>query len=252
MPVALIAAGIGAAGSIASSAMQSGAAEDAANTQANAAKSAQALQKQEFDQTQANLQPWMTAGQSALSQIQTLFGLGPGGNGTPNTAAMQSALQNYPGYQFAQQQGLQSLDRVAASRGLTLSGAQLKDAQTYGQGLATSTFGNYLSGLQSISAQGLGAAGNLGNFGQNYANSSGNLILNQGQAQAAGTVGSANAITSGLQGALNNSLMAYQLYGNQPISGFTPTSALSVTNPYAGVSPESFDMSSLSTIPWGG
>lgn len=230
----VVAGGVGLAGA----AMQSGAAEDAAKVQQKAAQSAQALQKQQFDQTQANLSPWMTTGQSALGALSGLFGLGPGGNGTPNTAAMMSALQNFPGYQFTQQQGLQSLDRVAASRGLTLSGAQLKDAQQFGQGLASSTFGQYLSGLQGLSSAGLGAAGSLGSFGQNYANNAGNMILSAGQAQAAGIVGSANAWTSGLQGALGNSLFAYNAMQNMqsPVSLSGAQAADNpVSNPYGDV-----------------
>jgi hypothetical protein len=251
IPTAVVAAGVTGAATLGSGLMQANAASQAAQDQENAAKSAQALQQQEFQQTQQNLSPWMTTGSSALQQIASLYGLGPGGNGQPNTAGMMSALQSYPGYQFALQQGDQSLDRVAASRGLSLSGAQLKDSQQFGQGLATQTFGNYMSGLQGLSQQGLGAAGSLGNFASNYANASGQMGLAAGQAQAAGVVGSTNAITSGLQGALGNSLFAYNQFGGGGIpGGFTNSPMQAVTNPYAGVGPISDPTAGLSMNPW--
>src|SRR5262245_32751570 len=117
----IIAAGIGAAGALGSAAIGAG-----------GAKSAAKAQMKMYQQTRADLAPYMTTGTSALNQIAKLWGLGPGGSGIPDTGAMMTALENFPGYQFGLQQGIKGLDQSAASRGLLLSGAQLEDAQKFG------------------------------------------------------------------------------------------------------------------------
>ena len=48
--------------------------------------------------------------------------------------------QNNPQYQFLLKQGQQALDRSAAARGMGYSGAQLKAAQQFGQGLASQQY----------------------------------------------------------------------------------------------------------------
>jgi hypothetical protein len=46
---------------------------------------------------------------------------------------------------------------------------------------------------------------------QNYANQSSNLLTQQGNAEAAGTVGVANAISGGISGASNDLMSAYMM-----------------------------------------
>jgi hypothetical protein len=65
------------------SAMGADASRSAANTQADAAKQASQTQLQMFNQTQANLQPYMGAGNLALSDLMGLMGITPGTPGTP-------------------------------------------------------------------------------------------------------------------------------------------------------------------------
>jgi Chaperone of endosialidase len=228
----------GAIGAIGSAVIGSNAASDASNEQLQAAQLASQTQLQMYNQTRSDLSPYLSTGTSALSQLSSLFGLG-GTNGTagtgPTNATAQntlSALQNYPGYQFQYNQGLQALDRSAASRGLLLSGAQVKDAQTYGQGVAqSSALQPYLSTLTGLASQGENAGALTGNAatatGQGVASSE----LAGGQAQAAGTIGSANALTTGLQGGLNNALLGYSLYNSPSSSGTSglDTSALDAT-----------------------
>jgi len=213
---AIIAAGIGAVGSIGGALLSSNASSSAAQTQANAADQAGQTQLTMYNQTRSDLAPYLNTGTSALAQLAALFGIGSGGPSGSTAAGAMSALQNDPGYQFQFQQGLQGLDRSAASRGLLLSGAQLKDAQTFGQGQAQSAFGNYTSLLSSIAGMGQNAGAQVGGFGATAGQGIANSQLAAGQATAAGQVGSANALTSGLSSGLQNALLAYQLYGNQP------------------------------------
>lgn len=228
-------AAIGAAASSSAAGTQAHAANTAANAQIESAQIAANTQLQMYNQSQQTLSPYVTTGNNALAQISKLYGIGgPGGgaNGQPDTVAMMKALTNYPGYQFAFDQGLQALDRSAASKGLLLSGGQLKDVTNYGQGMASQQFGNYVGQLNALSNLGENAAAMTGNnaiaTGQGVASSqlaAGNAaaqgILGAGQAGAAGIVGGANAISGGIQGGFNNYLLANYLQGNASSYGAT-------------------------------
>lgn len=87
MPVAvpLIAAGVGAAGTIAASNAQSKAAKSAANASQQATDASIAEQRRQFDIAQQNQQPWLNTGQSALTELAGLYGLSTGGGANRST-----------------------------------------------------------------------------------------------------------------------------------------------------------------------
>lgn len=173
------AAAIGGAASLGAAAMQSGAASDAL-----------AYQKQTYA-------PFISAGQGAISSLADMYGFGKNNNsGTPD----YSAFTNSPDYQFAFNQGTAALDASAASKGLLLSGAQVKDAQTFGQGLASQQYGNYVNRLLSLSQIGASAGTSAGA-------QVGATTQSLGAAQASGLVGAANSITGGL-----NNYSQYKMY----------------------------------------
>lgn len=220
------AVGIGTAvAGTAGAAMSSSAARSAAGTQADAANRASDLQWQQFQQMQANLQPYMDLGQSGIGQLQQLLGSG----------ALQkqfsfdpSQLAQTPGYQFTLQQGLKGVDNAAAAKGLNLSGAQLKGISDYTTGLADQTYGQqYNRALQSFMANyginsdqynrlaglvGLGqnAAAGVGNAGLQTASNVGGILQGGANAQAAGQIGSANAINGGI-GSIGSGVGLYSL-----------------------------------------
>ena len=141
--------------------------------------------KQQYGQTQQYLQPYRDAGPGALGQMQTMA----------NQPFTMSNLTQDPGYQFRLQQGQQALDRAAASKGLGLSGAALKGAMDYNQGMASQEYGaaygrnqNQFNRLGTMAQMGENAAGQgaqMSNaFGTNMANGIGEL----GQIKAAGTM----------------------------------------------------------------
>lgn len=262
--VAILGAGaLAAGGAIGSSLISSNAAKSAASTQVQAAQTAANTQLGIYNQTRSDLMPYSQFGQSSLSQLARLFGLGGqsptfggpaslfgfgAGGPTAGTASNAfSALSQYPGYQFGLNQGVQALDRSAASRGLLLSGAQLKDAQTFGQGYAMQNawnpyltqLNNYTSQLFGFGSLGENAAAVSGNQGVTTGQGVANSQLAAGQAGASGIVGSANAITGGIQSGigtgLNSGLLAYAL-NNQGIQ-----SALS--GPYGGFTPQNYGLS---------
>lgn len=123
-----------------------------------------------------------------------------------------------PGYQFRLKEGMQGLERSAASRGGLLSGATLKGIQRYGQDMASTEYQNAfnryqaertgtLNPYQSLAGVGQSTANTLGTMGMNYANQVGELYQGGANARASGYVGAANAMNQGISGVSN---MYYQ------------------------------------------
>ena len=220
---AAIAAGV--VGSVAGAAISSGAATDAANIQAGAQMQAAQLQKQEFDRIQKMLLPYNTGGQRAFGQLQRLTGSGPGGN--PLKAALtkpfqptMAQLSRTPGYQFALQQGTQATQNSFAAQGLGQSGAALKGAANYAEGLASTTYQQ--AGL------GENAAAQAGNTGAQITSNIGNAITGAAAARAGGIVGSANALGAGINGVSNAGLL-YAIGNNSGLFG-TPSASNGATS----------------------
>ncbi len=217
LPAAILGAGaLGVGASVYTGMNSANAARDAANAQLGAANTAANTQLGIYNQTRSDLMPYNMTGQSAISQLANIFGLGQGGNGMPNAAAATSALTQFPGYQFGLNQGQTALDRSAASRGLLLSGAQLKNSQQFGQNYAMQQAWNpYVSQLNSLSSLGENAAAVSGNQGVQTGAGVAQSQLAAGQAAASGIVGANNAINSGiysgLNTGLNSGLLAYAL-----------------------------------------
>ena len=210
-----IAAAVTGAATLGGALISASGAQSAAKTQANAANTAANTQLTMYNQTRSDLQPYMQTGNNALAQLASLWGIGPQGGaggqaGVPNAQAATQALTQFPGYQFGLQQGGLALDRSAASQGLLLSGAQLQASQEFGQQYAQQqAWQPYVTGLSGLATQGANAAAGVGQQGTIAANNAGTAQLAGGAASAAGQIGVANSLQSGL----NNALYAYQMYG---------------------------------------
>ncbi len=193
---------------VGSAVIGAGAANKAASTQASAANRAAELQNEQYQQTRQDQMPWMQAGRAALDKLTPLatnyqkFGMGQ--------------FQADPGYAFRLSEGQKALDRSAAARGGLISGGALKAAQRYGQEMGsqeyTNAFNRYqteraaqLNPLQSLAGVGQTTAQQLGAAGAANAANVGNLMTSGAAAQAAGYVGGANALTSGLGTYMNYS-----------------------------------------------
>ena len=143
-----------------------------------------------------------------------------------------SDFQADPGYAFRLSEGMKALDRTAASRGGLLSGATLKGAQQYGQGLASQEYQNAynryqanraaqeqaygnaynrfqterintLAPLQSLAGVGQSASQQAQQASQNYATGGTNTLGAFGAAQAGNIIGAGNARASGYMGGAN-------------------------------------------------
>lgn len=116
--------------------------------------------------------------------------------GAPAIDSRQAALEATPGYQFARTQGIQAAERSIGTRGLT--GALAKGIGRFVTGLADQTYGENVNRLRDATTIGANAAAGGGQIGAQTGANVSNTITGAGAAQAAGTVGSANAIASGL------------------------------------------------------
>jgi hypothetical protein len=160
-------------------------------------------------------------------------GAGGGATGVPNYSAMLTALENTPGYQFTQQQGVQALDRSAASQGLLLSGGQQKAVTGYGQNLAvTNAWQPYINQLNQMSTAGQNSAAKTGELGSAAAGNIGSAQLAAGSAAASGAYNTGTALTSGINGVSGYLQSMYgSSYGNPGGQNFL-TSASDTTVPF--------------------
>lgn len=82
-----------------------------------------------------------------------LYGDALGVNGAEGNARAQQAFTADPGYQFQLDQGIDALNRSAAARGQLNSGQTGLDTLKFSQGLADSTYQNWLNNLSGFSGQ---------------------------------------------------------------------------------------------------
>ena len=216
---------------------------NAANTQAGAQQQAAATQQQMFNTINSQEQPFMQAGYGATSMLNDLLGIGtptgahgeairPGANGTENNSGLpagyltqqfnptQEQLEKYPGYQFQLQTGASGLQNANTPGMGALSGSALKSLAGFNQGVAASNYGNYFNQYQQQQNNMVSRLSGIANIGQNAASNTGNagsalgtgIAQSQaaaGASQAAGIVGSANAMSGGL-----NNMASYMMLNN--------------------------------------
>lgn len=198
-----------AAATIGSSLLGADAAQSAADTQAGASRYSADIQKQMFDVQNEQQKPYREAGYSALSDIA---GMKPYLTHQFNAQDFAEGID--PGYAFRLKQGQEQAMRQANLGGGALSGNALAGLQDYTQGQASQEYGNAFNRYQtqrgniyntlaSIAGLGQTSLGQTGQMSTQTAANIGNAIQSAGTAQAAGQVGTANAIGGGLTGAAN-------------------------------------------------
>ena len=197
---------------------QAGAARDAANIQAEANRYAADIQYKMFQEQQELQKPWREAGITALNKLTPLA--------TDYQKFGMAQFQEDPGYAFRLAEGQKALERSAAARGGLISGNALKAAQRYGQEMGSQEYQNafnrylrereaQLNPLQSLAGVGQTTAqtmaGQAGSYGANVGNlasatgaSSANALMAAGNARASSYGGMAQAAGQGLQGLYQN------------------------------------------------
>lgn len=221
MPVGLIAAGVGAAGSIAGAAISSSATKKASDAATQAAAANNALQTQIYTQNRDLIQPTVQAGDTARNAELALLGL----NGDPAAADRAFAdFRGSSGYTFRLNQGINAITGNAATRGMLDSGSTLKALDAFGQGTADQSFSDYITRLDTLSNRGVNAIGSLTGTGQAYAGA-----VSNNNNSAAGAVGNA-ALTgaSNINAILGNFVSGIGLNRGQSSYGKTSTQAPAV------------------------
>lgn len=206
-----VASGItGIVGSVAGGILGSNSSKTASGEQVAAQNASMTNAQDIYNANSANYTPYITEGTAALSQL----GTGLGQNGSLGRQFTQADFQQSPAYQFNLQQGQNAINNAQSVRGGALSGGAQKAIQGYSQQNANNAYNtaynqftqNQQQNYQQLSgqaAQGLNATNALGNLGSQYANQVTGINTNIGNAQAAGTMGSANALSSMFGGALS-------------------------------------------------
>lgn len=152
----------------------------ASQTQLTLGQQSNKLLSDQYNQTRSDLEPYRgygtTAGDSLinnLSQYTTPIPMSQDMLDLQKPLNIdQKTLETLPGYQFALKQGLKATQNSAAARGLGVSGAALKGAATFTQGLADSNYSNYFSQQQE----------NVNNAFSRYNTTYQNQVANQGNA----------------------------------------------------------------------
>lgn len=193
---------------VAGSAISADQQKDAARDAAKASNSAQTAS---WAANNANMQPYMTAGTNALTQLQQL------------NAGNTSSFSESPDYAWTRDQGLKTLDRSAAASGSLYSGGHSADLLSYGTGLATQNYDNYYNKLLNIAGMGQNAASSLAGNNTNYANAVGNT-----NASTALANGSTNSALTGLLTGIGTNLLGNYGAGSGRTSSYGTTGITSL------------------------
>jgi hypothetical protein len=176
------------------------AAKSAARTQADAAGRAIDQERAMYEQSREDLGPYREQGYTALKDIERMKPFL-----TAQFGPEQFGQYLDPSMAFRQRLGTQATERLANIGGGAISGNTLRALTDYGQNLASTEYGNAFNRFQTergniyntlanIAGMGQGAVNTGVTAGQNFAAGQTGLITGQAAANAAGTVGAANAI----------------------------------------------------------
>jgi Chaperone of endosialidase len=171
----------------------------------------------------AGLAPFMNnyaQGQKGTNQLYDVLGL----NGPAGSDVALKTLQSTPGYAFQQEQGNNAVNANEAATGNLGSGKQALDLSKFNQGLAGTTYNNYLQSLMPFLNYSTTNAGGIGSLFSGLGNQLSNLFQGEGNAGygAFTSMGNANANAdlAGLN-ASGNSLNAL-MSGGSALLGMLP------------------------------
>lgn len=158
---------------------------------ADKAKKAAEVQQQGYEQAAGTARE---AGAQAQSYLTPYANTSLNANRMIDSALAgdYSGFYASPDYQFRLSEGEKALNRSAAARGNLLSGAQLKDLTGYGQGLASTEYGNWYNRLAGLRGEGIGIAGQQGNIATGVGDRVAQAQLGQAGARASGYMADAN------------------------------------------------------------
>lgn len=193
-----------------SSILGSRAAQNAAETQANAADEALGFAKDVYGDQQAANKPFLEAGTNALGEIQKLIGDG-GELSKGFTAPTGDEVRGMPGYQFALEEGQKAIDRAsrgvrnrnvttaAAKFGNDYADAKYMDWTKQAMDIFNMNRANKLNPLFTVAGFGPNAVAQNTAQGSQAVNNVGDFGLAGATATAKGDVASTNALMEALK-----------------------------------------------------
>lgn len=151
----------------------------AADTQAASADAALAEQRRTEEEAQARLSPFQQAGAGVLNQLSEFVSQGPETD-------------------FERTQGFEDIQRSAAAGGKLKSGETLKDLTEFSAGVNQRFRSQRFNELFSLANLGQVSAAGQANVGVRTGENISSLLVGQGDVRAAGQVGRASAIGTGI------------------------------------------------------
>ena len=194
--------------------MSSQASQNAAGQYANAANQGIQYNEQMYNNILGQNQPYMNAGQTGLNLYNNLAN---SGYLTANPT-MNDLTQLMPNYQFGLTQGLGQFNAGVNAGGGAVSGNAIQGGQQFAQDYAgnalQNAFSNYQTNRQNVvnnvnALTGVGQQANqtVANAAAGTSANVSNTLASIGNAQAAGTMGQANAYAGGLNNISNYAML---------------------------------------------
>ena len=201
-------------GSVASGYLQSRAAGKAADQYAQSAERGLAYNQEMFDKINAQNAPYRATGERGATLYNQLADTGY----LTAQPSMDDMTRLMPNYQFNLQQGLGQLNSQLNAAGGLVSGNAIQGAQQFAQGYAgnalTDAFNqfqanrtNVVSNVNALTGVGQNANATTATAASGATANASNLLSSIGNAQAAGTMGAANAYAGGLNNISNYAML---------------------------------------------
>jgi hypothetical protein len=194
--------------------LTSQAAGKAAGQYTDAANRGLAYNQKMFDTINAQNAPYRTLGENAAGQYGRFIDNGY----FTNQPSMNDLTSLMPNYEFGLKQGMGQFNAGINAAGGLVSGNAIQGGQQFAQDYAgnalQNAFANYQTNRQNV-ASNLGAGVGFGqqanqtvaNAATGASSNASNLLSSIGNAQAAGTMGQANAYASGLNNISNYAML---------------------------------------------
>jgi hypothetical protein len=201
-------------GSVASSYMQSQAANKAAGQYAQTAERGLQYNQSMFDTINAQNAPYRATGERGANLYNQLADTGY----LTAQPSMDDLTRLMPNYQFNLQQGMGQLNSQLNAAGGLVSGNAIQGGQQFAQGYAgnalTDAFNqfqanrtNVVSNVNALTGVGQNANATTATAASGATANASNLLSSIGNAQAAGTMGAANAYATGLNNISNYAML---------------------------------------------
>jgi hypothetical protein len=201
-------------GSVASSYMQSRASRDAANQYSQQAERGLQYNQEMFDKINAQNAPYRETGERGANLYNQLADTGY----LTAQPSMDDMTRLMPNYRFGLDQGMGQFNSQLNAAGGLVSGNAIQGAQQFAQGYAQNSLADAFNQFQANRSNVVSNVNALTNVGQQAnattataasgatANAS-NMLSSIGNAQAAGTMGAANAYAGGLNNISNYAML---------------------------------------------